>query len=482
MTLRTRFIAFSLIFCFSCGGGYADVIYLTDGSVLLVKKAWEEAEEVKYTNNERIGSLPKSRVLRIQQEKETPAPLPGQRWGIGVPQGGPAGQSSSPSAPNAMAGGSTGAGPAPAVSKEALARLRENLNADPSDTQAKGELVYALNSVAALEVAQGDLKSAQRDLEEALRLDGRNPLLSSNLAVILLRLGNYHAAEELLLTSLESDKKNQWTYYLLGEAYYQQEKLSHAINQWVAGLELGPSRQISDRLEKARREAGTHNELAVLQSPHFILRYKASDRQLGQEILDTLEDLYNHLSRDLTSVAPATVAVILYPDQTYFDITQAPSWTGAVFDGKIRVPTRGLTGVTDRLRAILAHELSHSFIASLPGRGSPIWFQEGVAQLQEGKSAANARKLLAQLQRENHLTPLKNLRDSFMGLSPDQAGIAYAESLSAVEYLASQFGKPAIRNLLDLMGQNYNFENAFRTALQRSVSEFESAWQQDLTQ
>ena len=477
MTLRTRFIAFTLIFCFSCGGGYADVIYLTDGSVLLVKKAWEEAEEVKYTNNEQIGTLPKSRVLRIQQEKETPAPPPAQRWGIGVAQGGPAGQSFSPSAPNAMAGGST-------VSKEALARLRENLNADPSDTRAKGELVYALNSVAALEMAQGDLKSAQRDLEEALRLDRSNPMISSNLAVILLRLGNYRAAEELLLTSLESDKKNQWTYYLLAEAYYQQEKLAQAINQWMAGLELGPSRQISDRLEKARREAGTHNELAVLQSPHFILRYndKASDRRLGQEILDTLEDLYNHLSRDLTSLAPATVAVILYPDQIYFDITQAPSWTGAVFDGKIRVPTRGLTGVTDRLRAILAHELAHSFIASLPGRGSPIWFQEGVAQLQEGKSAANARKLLAQLQRENHLTPLKNLRDSFMGLSPDQAGIAYAESLSAVEYLASQFGRPAIRNLLDLMGQNYNFENAFRTALQRSVSEFESAWQQDLTQ
>src|SRR5438094_2075155 len=309
MTLRTRFIAFTLIFCFSCGGGYADVIYLTDGSVLLVKKAWEEAEEVKYTNNEQIGTLPKSRVLRIQQEKETPAPPPAQRWGIGVAQGGPAGQSFSPSAPNATAGGST-------VSKEALARLRENLNADPSDTRAKGELVYALNSVAALEIAQGDLKSAQRDLEEALRLDGRNPLLSSNLAVILLRLGNYHAAEELLLTSLESDKKNQWTYYLLGEAYYQQEKLSQAINQWVAGLALGPSRQISDRLEKARREAGTHNELAVLQSPHFILRYKASDRQLGQEILDTLEDLYNHLSGDLTSVAPATAAVILYQDQT----------------------------------------------------------------------------------------------------------------------------------------------------------------------
>src|SRR5262249_18056907 len=325
--------------------------------------------------------------------------------------------------------------------------------------------------------------SAQSDLEEGLRLDRRNPVLSSNLALIHLRLGNYRAAEELLLASLESDKKNQWTYYLLGEAYYQQEKLSQAINQWMAGLQLGPNRQISDRLEKARREADTHDELAVLHSAHFIVRYndKASDYQLGQEILDTLEDLYNQLSRDLTPQAPATVAVILYPAQTYFDITQAPSWTGALFDGKIRVPTRGLTRVTDRLRATLTHELSHSFIASLPGRRRPIWFQEGVAQLQEGRSAPNARKVLAQLQRENHLMALKNLRDSFMGLSPEMARLAYAESLSAVEYLASEFGRPAIRNLLDLMAQNYNFENAFRTALHRSVSEFETAWQQDLT-
>jgi hypothetical protein len=105
-----------------------------------------------------------------------------------------------------------------------------------------------------------------------------------------------------------------------------------------------------------------------------------------------------------------------------------------------------------------------------------------VAQLQEGKSAANIRKVLAQLQRENHLTPLKNLRASFMGLSADTARIAYAESLSAVEQLASEFGSPAIHYLLDLMGKNYNFENAFRTAFHHSVSEFETAWQQDLTQ
>jgi hypothetical protein len=128
------------------------------------------------------------------------------------------------------------------------------------------------------------------------------------------------------------------------------------------------------------------------------------------------------------------------------------------------------------------HELTHSFIASLPGRGSPTWFLEGIAQLEEGKSASSHRKLLAQLQQENRLMPLKSLRGSFLLLPSEGAGAAYIESLAAVEYLISRFGRPAIRNMLDLMAQNYNFEDAFRTVMLETVSDFELAWQQDLIQ
>jgi len=191
--------------------------------------------------------------------------------------------------------------------------------------------------------------------------------------------------------------------------------------------------------------------------------------------------LYRQLTSEISSRPPATIAVILYPDRTYFDTTRVASWTGALFDGKIRVPTKGLTSVTPDLTATLLHELTHSFIAALPGRGCPAWFNEGVAQLEEGKSAASDRKALAQLSQANHLIPLKHLEETFIGLPEDAADVAYAEGLSAVEYLVSQFGKSAVRNVLDLMAQNYNFENAFKTALKRSISEFETSWQQDLT-
>ena len=461
---------------------YSDVIYLKDGNILLAEQAWEEGDEVKYRTRQGILSLPKASVQEIRQEKPMPPAAGASRW-VRVSPDGPGGQAGSatataPSAP-AVTGG-TGA----AISKEALTRLRNNLSSDRSDPIAKSELAQALNSMAALQVAQGDLASAQSSLEEALEIDRRNPALLSNLAAVHFRMGNYQKTESLLLECLEIDRKDQRTFLLLGEAYYKLEKIPQAIRYWKEGLELGPNDAISQRLQKAGRESPVHEELGVLKSVHFILRYDktASSYQLGEQILIALEDLYRRLSNELTSQAPETVAVILYTDQAYFDITRAPGWSGGVYDGKIRIPIRGLYSITPELRAALAHELTHCFMLALPGRGSPAWFLEGVAQVQEGKSAAGDRKMLAQLQRGNGLIPLKDLRDSLIGLQAASADLAYTESLSAVEYLIARFGRSSIRNLLALMGNNYNFETAFNTELQRSIAEFEAAWHRALTQ
>jgi tetratricopeptide (TPR) repeat protein len=282
---------------------------------------------------------------------------------------------------------------------------------------------------------------------------------------------------------LELDKRDQSIHSLLGEAYYAQEKVAQAINQWTEALQLGPNPDISARLEKARRESGVHNELGVLQSAHFILRYdrKVSDYQLGQQILTTLEGLYRQLSIDLTSQPPDTVAVILYPDHAYFDITRAPTWSGALFDGKIRIPTRGLSSVTPELTSVLAHELTHAFIRSLPGRGCPSWFNEGLAQFQEGRSASGHQKWLQALNKEGAVIPLTQLRGSFAGLPAEAASLAYTEGLAAVEYLVASAGKTSIRRILDLMAQNHNFESAFQSVIQKSAAQFDAEWRNSLS-
>jgi tetratricopeptide (TPR) repeat protein len=316
-------------------------------------------------------------------------------------------------------------------------------------------------------------------MEEARRLDPENIAILLDVAVIHLRLGSYQAAETLLRTGLQLQNNNQDVHYLLGEALYAQEKITDAVSQWTAGLLFGPHPAMARSLDQARQEVKLHEGMGGQQSAHFILRYDraVSDQQLGQQILAALESLYASLSSALVSRPPATVAVILYPDQDYYNITRSPGWTGGLFDGKIRIPTRGLTGVTPQLMGVLTHELTHAFMASLP-QDIPIWFHEGVAQLMEGATAD--RRRLAQLRQKDQIIALTNLEDSFMGLSNTAAEVAYLQSLSVVEYFVAQSGKSALRNLLDLMAKNYNFENAFRTVTRRTVSEFEIAWQREL--
>jgi tetratricopeptide (TPR) repeat protein len=448
----------------------ADIIYLNDGNVLVVDKAWVDGEVVRYQTSRGVQSMPGTLVRQIREEQPT-LPASPQRWSLGVVSGAGA------NAPDVSA-------PRDAeFSREALGRLRDNLSAHASDARAKAELVYALNAAGSLQLAQGDLPGAQSSLDEALNLDRRNPVILSNLAFVDFRMGNYPATESLLQTTLDIDRNNPDVYYLLGEAYYREDKISDAIDQWTAGLRLGPHAEMTKRLDKARQEAGVQNDMSVLQSAHFILRYdrNVSDPLLGQEILIALEKLYAQLSRELSSRPPATVVVILYPDQAYFNITRAASWSGALFDGKIRIPIKGLTSITPELTAILIHELTHSFIDSLPGRDCPAWFNEGVAQLEEGSSAANAKKLLVQLRQTNQWISLSELEGTFNGFPAQRAEVAYLESLAAVEYIAAQFGRGSIRNILDLMAQNYNFNNAFQTVLRRTVPELQSAWQQSLT-
>jgi len=250
---------------------HADAIFFNDGNVLVVEKAWVEGDEVKYKTSRGVQSLPKSQVREIQEQ--APSAPTGSHWGNAVTVGTEA-RISPASAVDGATSRTAG------FSKEALTRLRENLRVDPSDRQAKAELLRALSSVASLQLTEGDLPAAMSTLEEALSLDKRNLEILSNLAVIHLRMSDYRAAEDLLKRCLEIDSSNQQIHYLLGEAYYGQEKISQAISQWTAGLRLGPHPEMAKRLEKARQEARVHDDLGVLQDEHFMLRY---DRNVSDQ-------------------------------------------------------------------------------------------------------------------------------------------------------------------------------------------------------
>ena len=71
--LRVRWVMFPVALLMFASLLRGDVIYLKNGSVLVVEKAWEEGEQVKYQSASGVESIPRASVKRLQSHKAIPA-------------------------------------------------------------------------------------------------------------------------------------------------------------------------------------------------------------------------------------------------------------------------------------------------------------------------------------------------------------------------------------------------------------------------
>ena len=166
--------------------------------------------------------------------------------------------------------------------------------------------------------------------------------------------------------------------------------------------------------------------------------------------------------RELGGAPHDNISVFLYTDKAFFDVTQAPSWSGAINDGKLRIPVNGLDTVTPELARVLKHELAHSFINQLSHGRCPQWLHEGIAQALEPRSLNSNGHRLAQLFQAQQEIPFNTLEGSFIQFSSREAVLAYDESLAAVEYINETHGTSELRRILERIGEGTSTEVALR--------------------
>jgi len=148
--------------------------------------------------------------------------------------------------------------------------------------------------------------------------------------------------------------------------------------------------------KRPKRDRDAEGDFREGESSHFVLRYHGgASRQLASEVIHTLEDQFRVLKSELHYTPPEQIGVILYTQESFFDVTRVPGWAGGLNDGRIRVPVQGLETVSDLLARILKHELTHSFVFQKTGGRCPTWLQEGVAQWMEGRRTGGGRGTIA---------------------------------------------------------------------------------------
>jgi tetratricopeptide (TPR) repeat protein len=427
----------------------ADVIYLKNGRTIVGQVTKEDEKQVYYEADGGEFAISKSMVDHVEKSA-APAATPAQTASrpsrdVPLPIAPPVDSSLEEGSPVIRGG---------AVDEAYLTQLTGDAvhNSTPENLH---KLKQAYQAAAVFLTRQGDPEAAILKYREALKYLPHDAGLSLALGYSLWKQEHYLEVVDLLSPEAERYPQMPDFRVLLGSAYYGMENLDQAITEWNKALAVADNAALRTAVARAQREREVSGSFSELHSEHFLLRYDGQQNErLSGEILNSLDGSFDDLVLDLDYSPTESIVVILYPNQAFRDITRTPSWVGALNDGKIRVPVSGLTQMTPDLARVLKHELTHSFVRQITLGRCPTWFNEGLAQLEEGSTTAALGSQLARAFAAGKIPAYTSMEGSFINLPPDQVALAYAESLAALEYLRDTLGMGEVRRMLKLLASS----------------------------
>ena len=446
------FLLFPSLVLVAAAGASAEVIRLKNGRSIYADQVHENGSHLEYEVGEDSYAIPKSSVDRVEAGGVRPERAAAGQDAREAPSFTPSGglKDELEVTDQIIREGK--------VDADALAAIEQRGNARVT---AAGYFIAGKHEMEAT-----NFNKARSYFETALRYEGQNPTILNFYVALLLRTGNAVEALPYAERAVRIAPDSPDTLAVLGYAQYASDRNKDAIHSWKRSLQLRPDAQVQKYLDKAQRDASAESDFTQNESSHFLLKYEGRQTpdSLRRDLVATLESHYNDLVRDLGVAPRGNIAVILYTDQAFFDVTQSPSWAGAVNDGKLRIPINGMTGVTPELSRVLKHELAHSFINQLAGGRCPQWLNEGIAQAMEPKSLSRGRRL-AQLFTTQQELPFNSLEGSFMRFSPMEAMLAYDESLAAVQFIIDVHGVSDLQRILQRLADGNSTESALRATM-----------------
>ncbi len=134
------------------------------------------------------------------------------------------------------------------------------------------------------------------------------------------------------------------------------------------------------------------------------------------------------------------------------------------------------------VEVVVPHELVHLVFATAidnPYHTPPHWLNEGLATyLSEGYSSSD-RNFVADVAQDGSIIPLEGLAGAFP-TTRDRFFLAYAESVSAVDYIVATYGRDALVALIRSYASGVSDDEAFNAALGVDLAGFETAWLQSV--
>lgn len=364
-------------------------------------------------------------------------------------------------------------------------KLRAALREVPEEDAIRRNLRVVLHNWAVAEINADRPEVAVVLIEEGLSLQEDAALLGA-LGIARLRQGEWAAARTALERAVALGSDDPHVLMALGKVYRQHGERESAVEMFQRARERGAGgRDFEEALGRIERELDAEWDFDALRSPHFEIAFAGGEREsdaAAQAVARELEDAYFQVGRKFDLYPSERVPVVLYPSEDFHDITQTPGWTGGVYDGRIKLPSRGFAGGDPVVRErTLRHEYGHVLVNQLSRGRVPVWLNEGAAiwseETQDGEREEWAYRTLA----GQELFPLSALAGPFTDLPDDRVPVAYAQSYLAVRALVARSGGHGLRELLAALGRGVRLDDAFGTVFPGTLSGFERALMRDLT-
>jgi tetratricopeptide (TPR) repeat protein len=333
------------------------------------------------------------------------------------------------------------------------------------------------------------------------------------LALLCAVAGRAHASPETIgkvLGLLEASRLDEARPLIDGEHGVARELLGGAYDFHAGAYAQAATRlkQAAESGELDARLAAEARDLAALaqstdevtkgfvarRSEHFEIKVApGKDELLAEPALEALERALTAIGGDLGEHPPERIRVEIYGEVrdlarvsplTVAEIETSGTIALCKFNRLMATSPRALVAGYPWLDT-LAHELTHFLVNRASRNTVPIWLHEGIAKVEErrwrepfgGALPPSLEHLLASGLRDHHLIPFSAMHPSMAKLpSQEDAGLAFAEVTTAIQYLTEGRGPSALRRVIAALRDGADLNRAIAETTGVGFNKFEQRW------
>lgn len=220
-----------------------------------------------------------------------------------------------------------------------------------------------------------------------------------------------------------------------------------------------------------------------LTSDSLTLFWYAGDKTFAQEILDAALRALDKLAKDVGAHLEQPVRIYVYASSS--DLRGAmvypQEWTGGVAFTEFGIVAAGFDEDSlDWGKRAVAHELAHLVTFQMtfnPYGDLPTWLDEGLSMYAEGDLEVYLQSILDEAISEDNLISVRSLSAGFPAKT-EEAGLAYAESYSIVDFLIREYGQDRMLQLLSAFKEGISYDGALLEVYGFDVDGLDDLWRQ----